>query len=308
MTTFAFLLKTYGGDFLHAQRLLKSYAKHNRERLPLYLVAPARDMEVFEGIKVDCVEVLAEEAICGCLVKDDSIHGVPAGYINQELIKLCFWETGLARNYFCIDSDAYFIRDFWQSDFMHDNSTPYTILQEDRDLHSSPAYYRQYWIGREKWIELIKTNLGYEDRRSMTCHGMATLSSEVLAAMKVKHMAPRGLDYVDLLRIAPLEFSWYSFWLQKDKTIPIEIREPMFKTFHLRSHHLEFRRQGVTLQDLARAYVGVVVNSNFSRAYGLIDYDTRIPYGILGATSHGIAIQSLWSRAARRARRAIGVR
>ena len=38
--------------------------------------------------------------------------GLSAGYINQEIVKLCFWETGLADNYLCLDSDAEFVRDF----------------------------------------------------------------------------------------------------------------------------------------------------------------------------------------------------
>ncbi len=42
----------------------------------------------------------------------EPVAGIRPGYINQEIVKLAFWELGLTENYFCVDSDAVFVRPF----------------------------------------------------------------------------------------------------------------------------------------------------------------------------------------------------
>jgi hypothetical protein len=57
-------------------------------------------------------------------------------------------------------------------------------------------------------------------------------------------------------------------WLQKSRVIPIEVREPLVKVFHHEGQHLEYALRRVTLADVARGYVALVVNSNFARSWG----------------------------------------
>ena len=46
------------------------------------------------------------------------------------------------------------------------------------------------------------------------------------------------------------------------------IREPIFKTVHIQSEYLALAIRSVSQEDLARGYVGVVINSGFSRSSG----------------------------------------
>lgn len=274
----AFLLKSYNDDFLYAKRLIASYRQYNADLIPMFIVVPESDLELFSIFKNVGVEVLAEELVTDCLVNDDSVFGIRPGYINQQIIKLAFWELDLCENYFCLDSDAEFIRDFYFSDFMFDENTPFSVLVEDNELAVDPEYYNEHWAGRSKLLDIIKDELGVEDRRSLTCHGMTIFSRKVLKSFKEKYLLPRGYTYVDALKKSPYEFSWYNFWLQKDNTIPIEFREPFFKTFHIKSQHLEYLRKKITLKDISRGYLGIVINSNYSRDFGVISYDSRKPY------------------------------
>ena len=275
-----FLLKTYGNDFLYAKRLIASYRQYNVDDISMFIVVPESDLELF-GIFNDIdIKVLAEESVTDCLVNDDSVFGIRPGFINQEIIKLAFWELDLCENYFCIDSDAQFIRDFYFSDFMFDENTPFSILIEDNELAVDPEYYKEHWIERSRLIDIIKDEIGVEDRRTLTCHGMTILSRKVLKSFKEKYLLPRGYTYVDALKKSPYEFSWYNFWLQKDKTIPIVFREPLLKVFHNKSQHLEYLRKKITLKDISRGYLGVVINSNYSRDFGVVGYDTEEPYRI----------------------------
>jgi len=278
MHKIAILVVTYIEDIEYVERLLISYKEHNADNIPLYIVVPESDLETFEKFTDEGIELLALESITNDLVHDRSVFGFRPGYVNQQIIKLAFWEKRLCENYFCMDSDGEFIRDFFVSDFMYDNDTPFTILVEDNELAVEPEYYRDYWKDREKLIRRIQEEVGLKDRRMLTCHGFAILSCKVLESLHDNYLLPNNLTYRDLLGIAPYEFSWYNMWLQKDRAIPIEFREHIVKYFHHKNHHLEYLQREVTLQDIARGYIGIVINSNFSRKYGVVSYENGDMY------------------------------
>jgi len=256
------LLKSYGRDFHHAERMVESFNRHNRDDLPLFIVVPDEDERLFRPLVGGNSQLLVESEFAHHLV-DEPIWDLRPGYINQEIIKLAFWEKGLAENYFCADSELVFIRDFGFDDFMFDATTPYTVLVEDNDLKVEPRDHRDHWQGREQHLRRIQELIGLNDRRLLTCHGHQVLSRDVLSSLKTDFMEPRGWDYRDLLSASPYEFSWYNFWLQKSRIIPIEQREPLVKTIHHEGQLLELGLQGIELEDLARGYVGLVINSNF---------------------------------------------
>ena len=275
------MCKSYSDDFQYASRLVRSFKRFNSDGLHLFFVVPQSDISMFSCFVGETISLLNEGGLGFDLVDDFSIRGIRPGYINQEIVKLSFWETGYASNYFCIDSDAEFIRSFYFYDFMFDESTPYTVLVQDHDLAIDPEYYNEHWKYRSQLLEEIKNILELKDRRTLTCHGNTTLNSAVLRSFKTDFLQRRGWSYKDCLEIAPYEFSWYNFWLQKKNTIPIIQIEPLFKYYHNKSQHMDSLRRGINRFDLARAYVGIVINSNFSRSYGVVDYEDGQNYIML---------------------------
>jgi hypothetical protein len=270
MSRLAFLLKSHAPDFDHAQRMVESFNEFNRENIPLFIVVPEDDLGIFAAINGPNIEIRSESELGQYLV-DEPVAGIRPGYINQEIVKLAFWELGLADNYFCVDSDAVFVRPFGADDFMFDETTPYTVLVEDNELKVEPRYYNEHWKGRETHLRHIQDLVGLNDRRLLTCHGHQVFSSQVLKSLKDDFMAPRGWSYRDLLAEVPYEFTWYNMWLQKSRVIPIEQREPLVKVFHHEGQHLEYALRATTTEDIARGYVAVVINSNFTRSWGEID-------------------------------------
>ena len=232
MHKIAILLKTYLGDIKYVERLIISYRTHNKDNIPLYIVAPNSDLLKFEKFIGNNIKLFSDESVTNNLVNNNSVRGIRPGYVNQEIIKLAFWEKKLCENYFCMDSDGVFIRDFFTTDFMYDDETPYTILVEDNELKVEPEYYNRYWIKREKLIRKIQREVGLVDERVLTCHGFAIFSSKVLESFYDNYLTPMSRTYIDLLKISPYEFSWYNMWLQKDKTIDIQIKEPLIKFFN----------------------------------------------------------------------------
>ena len=86
-------------------------------------------------------------------------------------------------------------------------------------------------------------------------------------------------------------------WLQKRRPIEIHQREPLVKVFHNESQHLEYVMRGVTAADIARGYLGVVINSNYSRDLGVVQADTSKPDYLARYLSYGEVGQLIASKA-----------
>jgi len=284
------LLKSYAQDFAYARRMIASFHQHNAEKLTLFVVVPEGDLELFDQVTSDTVFVLSESLLAEHLVSDP-LNGYRPGYINQEIVKLSFWELDRLDNYFCVDSEAVFIRDFGIQDFMADSTTPYTVLVEDKDLQVEPRYYREHWVDRAEQIQHIADLLGFSSPVLRTCHGHQVFSSTVLESFVRDYLRPRGWTYRDALTEAPYEFSWYNLWLQKSHVIEIHQREPFVKVFHNEDQHIDAITRGVTMEDLARSYLAVVINSNYSRDVGIISPYASKPEAIAPYLSYGELIK-----------------
>ena len=265
------LIKSYRDDLERAEELCRSLKLFNADNLPIWIVVPEQDIPDFELCAQSCNATLLSESLFAHHLTDIPVAGIRPGYINQEIIKLAFWELGLVENYLPIDSDAVVLRQFGKRDLMFDSDTPFTVLLEDHELKIEPKYFNENWQGRETSLNDIKSFLELDDHRILTCHGHQVLCAKVLKSFKEQVLVPRGLGYRDILEIAPYEFSWYNFWLQKSLVIPIHQREPYFKVIHSAEQHLEIALKGITMEDISRAYIGVIINSNFSKSWGEID-------------------------------------
>jgi hypothetical protein len=296
MHRLAILLKSYRGDLALAERLLQSFNRHNVTGLPLYCVVPDDDLELFRHLANDNVTLLRESLFADHLVVEP-VAGLRPGYINQEIVKLAFHELALAESYFCVDSDAEFIRQLSESDFIAPDGFPYSVLAEDNDLKSDPVYYRQHWRDRETSLRKIAKLIGYTDPVLRTCHGHQVMSSAVLRSFVSDFLQPRGWDYRDVLAESPYEFTWYNTWLLKSGVIPVYQREPLVKVFHHEGQHQEALLRGLTYEDLARSYLAVVVNANFARELDLAPHDATKPQALAPYLSYGEVGQLLKAKA-----------
>lgn len=260
------MLKSYRGDFSLAERLVESFNSYNDDSLPLTIVVPSEDMNLFAPMASSHISIL-DESVFSAHLANEPFAGMRLGYINQQIIKLVFWEQGTYDDYLVLDSDMVFVRSFQRSDFMFDDSTPYSFLVEDNDLQTDRRYYEEHWRSRSAHLARIREHVELTDPRTLTCHNHQVFSGEVLRSLEQEFMKPRGYSHADLIRISPYEFSWYNFWLQKSQAIPIVMREPVVKMLHHEGQHLEYAARGTTLDDIARGYVGIVINSSFTRVW-----------------------------------------
>ncbi len=272
METISFLLKTYCGDAMYWHQLRNSFTRFNADGIKLYVVAPREEMSLFES-KDENIKFIAEEELPVAMFPA-LYRGKNSGWLNQQIVKLSFWELGICENYFCLDSDCYFIKYFHVNDFMHDEKQPFTVFYDDRELMTRKQYYNAYGRGRERYNRIIQSDLGISPKTKLvSSHGFSILSSLVLQGLKERFMIPRKLDYKNLIIRAPLEFTWYNYWLQREMPIAIYPTMPLIKTYHSYDQLKGEIDSGVSINDLKRYYLGIVVNSIFGKERNFLCFE-----------------------------------
>ena len=173
--------------------------------------------------------------------------------------------------------------------------TPYTFLSEDAELRVEPDYFAEHWRSPRAQAASDPGGDGPESERLLTVHGHAVFSADRPARLRRAVPAPARLGLPDALAIAPYEPTWYTMWLQHDQTIPIVMREPVIKTFHNPTQYLDYVLRGLGPDDVARGYVGIVLNSNYSRGDGLLSLDPSRPTAAGVATCTGPTSPGPWA-------------
>jgi len=261
---FVMFCKTYSADLNNFKLMISSFNQFNKENIMLYVSVPEKDFYKYTKFESNSIKIITDESYAKEYFTINEYFGLSSGYINQEICKLSFWELNVCENYLCIDSDIQFIRDFYLSDFMFNEEIPYTILVMDKDL-SIEKHYRDFWTWRSKLIKKIYDEIGLDDPRQRTCHGMQVLSVKVLKSLKQDFMQQKGYEYKNLIEISPYEFTWYNVWFQKSGLVKEISVEPFFKTFHMRMDYLFARLKLLKQEDFAKAYVGIILNSNWQK-------------------------------------------
>ncbi len=267
---FALVIKSYFNDLNRAYRLVKSIREHNRDNIPTYLVTPKDDLVAFKD-KLGGIDVnyLTDDDILDLTMahaKAKEIELPPV--IMQQIVKSEFWRLELAENFLIIDSDSYFIKDFSLQDFMFDDLTPYTIMNEGRHQLDWAAragnerFIRDYHELRERALGLFGRIGPHFDfaPTPMIC------SSKVWRRMYEKVAKPNGESFYDQIVRFPCETQWYGEFLLHDQTIHIIPREPLFKVWGFEDQWKEGVSLGETDEVLSRNYLGVIDQSYWSRS------------------------------------------
>ncbi|MDA7565830.1 DUF6492 family protein [Pontimonas sp.] len=267
------MLKTYAPDLPYVERLVSSFHEHNRDGLKLYVVVPEVDLPLFERFVDACVTIVCDEEIPVPYATEAEAKGQNLGFINAGVSKLGFWEMGVCLNYFSIDSDLVFIRPFSASDFLAPDRRPYVVCTEARALQADPFYFSRYWATRELAVKSVARRLEISDPSFSSYHTVQIMSSEILKDFRESFLQRNGLDYRDLLIEVPWEYFWYTQYALHQTRLQIQRREEMVKVVHHQGEHLALRAMGISQASLALSYVGIIVNSNWSRQYGMVSFD-----------------------------------
>jgi hypothetical protein len=292
MKDIAFFVKSYRPDLGLVHRLLDSVARYNRDQISVFVSVPVADVPAFEKLarRYTGVSVIADDYFDIPKV-DRKIWGFGPGYITQQLVKLSVQRLKAARNYLVLDSDSYFIRDFESQDFVTPDGIGLTVLMEDKDLMADPAY-APFAERRPMKIGLIADRLGVPPASRVTCHNNTVFQDLVLREFH-DWCGAEKLSLLDLMDIAPLEFTWYNLFIAKHYPERIVRIEPFIKMIHTRSEYRRLVAAGFSHESLRRSYLGVCLNSGWagsrqerlvsrlergSRAAGFVIKSDRVRY------------------------------
>jgi hypothetical protein len=257
MDNLVFLIKSHAPHIQYTKQLVETAEKHNKDKIPVYLSIPKSQNTIFRNS--------IDTNLCNIIFDEDVIQGtLEQNWFTQQLVKIKFSECNIGENYLWIDGDSYFLKDFYISDFMFDNETPYTTIHENKDLFQWMAtkgnmleeVLQSYKSDRDKVRQLFNRQGKYYD---WTCPNL--WSVKVFEHMRNHYLEPNNLDYEQLLAYMPGELVWYGEYLLASEAIRIIPCESWFKPFHYLQQMLDYKEQGHTEETIAMNYLGIVMPS-----------------------------------------------
>jgi hypothetical protein len=265
MKEIALFIKSYRRDLVLVHRLLDSISRHNRDRISVFISVPADDELAFRHLAREFADVsVLTDDYFGIPRVDGKIWNFGPGYITQQLVKLNVHRISEARNYLVLDSDTYFIRDFGTNDFVAPNGIGLTVLEEGKDLKADPAY-TSFAESRSTKINLIADHFNVPNLSRTTSHNNTILQDSVLHEFH-DWCRSEGLSLLDLMTIAPVEFTWYNFFLVTQFPERLVRIDPFIKMIHTRSEYRRLIAAGFSHESLRRSYLGVCINSGWAGA------------------------------------------
>ena len=252
---FIIFCKTYNRDFERFKILKESIDKFNQDNIPFYVICPRKDIELFTSLKnnnekYDYIIISDEEVLS--MNKNDNHEQT---WRTQQIIKLAFANQNISKFYLIIDSDSYFIKNFYIRDFLFDDETPYIVMHEGKyikEIVSITNNNNVFELG-EKIKKYFKRN--GKDYQFLTTP--IVFSSDVIKELQKKH------DIKELLSVSPLEAYWHGEFLLYSNLIPFKPCEPFFKCFNYQVEYKIWKKIGELESDIARNYLGIVMQNRW---------------------------------------------
>lgn len=261
--------KSYRTDLRRVVRLAQSVLQFNREQLPFYVSVPQSDIALFQEHLVGmAATVLADENILDASprISVDQVRGMP-GSQSQQVVKSEFWQLNISNAYLCLDSDSVFIRPFGTEDFLAADGTPYSVMNEARDLlelaltQGKPQVLSNFL--RE--AHQVQALFGRQGKAYSFGPMPMVWHRQVWQSLDQNYLQPQGMNFAEAIQLAPLESRWYGEALLKYKAISILPADSFFKVYHYAWQLDRDKKNNLGLQELAHLFNGVIYQSSWER-------------------------------------------
>jgi hypothetical protein len=282
------LCKSYIKDLNRAVTLLKSVEKHNKDKIPFYMVVPEVDRAVFEqtiGEISSHVNWFSDEEIVAANPSLNlSDYKKNHGYLTQQVIKSEFWRMfdyqSYDITYITLDSDCFFIRDFYLTDFMNVSGESYTVMHQNKELLQLANNKKITRVARHfhEDCDFIQKIFDRDGPNYSFDPPPFIWSSRVWRDLELKYLAPNRMTLCDAFMLLPSELRWYGESLLKYKSIPLIPIEPLFRCYHYDWHYYTNKKLGETYETLSHEYLGVIKNSSWDFRNDYLDGISKKPW------------------------------
>jgi Family of unknown function (DUF6492) len=269
MQPLSLFCKSYNTDLLRLVRLARSVQLFNVEGLPFYVTVPQGDFALFrEHLAGLNVHLMADDDILCASPRIDAtkVTQMP-GSLSQQVVKSEFWRLGLSQTYLCLDSDAVFIRSFGREDFMTDDGTPYTIMDEAHDLLEDALRQdrKRVVTAFNHEADLVQSLFGRMGRRYSFGPFPLIWHRDVWESLDKRWLQPRGMSFANAIELAPIESRWYGEALLAFQAVALRPSQALFKVYHYAWQFDKDRRLGLDELTLSTLYSGVIYQSAWDR-------------------------------------------
>lgn len=260
MHSLILFIKTYKPDFERVQKLLTSIEKHNKESIPVLLSVNDNDFDFFKNNIVNYN-----------VIKDSDIFTADSsdGWRYQQIIKAHVYKLNICKNYLCIDSDSEFIHDFYYSDFLYDENTPYTIMHESKPfletmenigLDSENIFFKEALRATRP----LFGNKGKEWDYGPSPYLWSCKVWEHFVEVYLKNENKTFLDFFQEIDkvTPPSECVIYGEYLLKTKLIDLYPVEGFFKVYHYEKQY-QIEKKYHDIEKFKKVYLGIIFQSNW---------------------------------------------
>ncbi|ANI98855.1 hypothetical protein A8O14_01330 [Polynucleobacter wuianus] len=285
MKDFVLYCKSYARDFLRLKRLLESINQFNSDRLDFYISTPKADKNLLEESlgKNGYIWIADEEIVAANPHADLEKYKAMPGSLSQQIIKSEFWRLGFSENYLCLDSDSFFIRTFYKSDFLSSDGVPYTVLHQNKELFQLAADRGHEKVGRDLKLEAERVKaLFHRKGPNFYCAPAPFIwSAKVWQSLAAEYLEPEGISLWDFISPDHPETLIYGETLQRYRAIPLIAIEPLFRTYHYDWQYFLMRRLGETEFKVAQNYLGIIYQSAWEAELNLGQSQKSLPSQLL---------------------------
>jgi len=271
---FELFIKTYPDDYHYLSRLLDSIDSHNIERIPVVLCDHSTNFERLKalvGTRAYEIILFPEERLfknLRGLEHEEPKYG--GGYYRQMYAKLMYGLENRGVDYLCVDSDGIFIKDFGHDAFFDRRGVPHFFFEDDRELYSQDDYWNAVGCGREEAFQRICDFFQIDQSLVLRPHGFQTIRGREVAAFQTWLRDEKDMEVHEALCNFGYEFALHAAFLARVGTDRTPRLSP-FRYFHSAEQMYLASLQMKGEESLRRSFIGVVYNSNFSRAWGKIN-------------------------------------
>lgn len=243
--------KSYRGDLERCIELSKSIQLYNRDNIPYYISVPPEDVEMFKSKIPHYTEILS----------DDSITPNYNGWVGQQFVKSLVYKLNLCKFYVCIDSDAYFFKDFHTSDFLYSEDIPYMVMHTRESFYEFVDKFKEYVPagvreGHEKEYRSIMSHFG----RSGKIYHYGT--SPFIWDTSVWEWLDTEWGLTNLFSKHANELKWYGEGALAFGA-PMMPTSPIFKTMNFPAQYQLYKQMGYEEEHFHKQYLGMVMQSNW---------------------------------------------
>jgi hypothetical protein len=152
-------------------------------------------------------------------------------------------------------------------DFLTQEGTPYTVIDEGRDLFYAVLSGRKAGVSNNFYRESqeVQQEFGRNGKHYNFGPNCPVWDRRVWASLDEHYARPRKLSFLDLVLKSPNEQRWYGEALLRYRAIDLMPSQPFFKMYHYAWQHKFDRKVGIGEEQLKQLYCGVVYQSSWER-------------------------------------------